>query len=411
MKRLIFHVDVNSAFLSWEAVRRVKRGEADLRLLPSAIGGDRDKRRGVILAKSIPAKKFGVKTGEPVAMALRKCPNLVIAKPDFGLYTRASRAFVEILEKYAPVVEQYSIDECFLDMSGTELLYPDPVAVANKIRCDIRDTLGFTVNIGIGENKLCAKMASDFEKPDRVHTLFQSEIPTKMHPLPVGELFSVGAATAEKLIRRGIYKIGDLAACDPSVLISILGEKQGEHLWRYANGIDDSEVLEAPPEAKGYSVSTTLENDVTSYEEADSIILALCDSVASRMRADGVSAYCIAVSIRNLEFVDRSHQRKLTASTDITSEIYKIATSLLRELWNGKTPLRLLGVALSDIDKGDAVQLSLFDDDSKEKLRLIDKTVDDIRKRFGMGTIKLGGVKREVGKKHKAKADAENQNE
>ena len=229
-------------------------------------------------------------------------------------------------------------------------------------------------------------------------------------PVRIGELFSVGAATAEKLISRGIYKIGDLAACDIDAVTAILGKKQGEHLWRYANGLDESEVLAEQPEAKGYSVSTTLENDITSYEEADSAILALCDSVASRMRADGVSAYCIAVSVRNSEFIDRSHQKKLTASTDITSEIYEIATALLRELWNGQTPLRLLGVALSDIDRGDAVQLSLFDDGSREKRRLVDKTVDDIRKRFGMGTIKLGGVKREVGKKHKAKADVENEN-
>lgn len=180
MQRLIFHVDVNSAFLSWEAARRVADGEPDLRLIPSAIGGDRDKRTGVILAKSIPAKKFGVTTGEPVAMALRKCPQLVLAKPDFALYTRNSKAFIAICRRFAPVVEQVSIDECFLDMTGTSLLYPDPIAIAHTIKDTIFSELGFTVNVGIAPNKLLAKMASDFEKPNKVHSLLASEIPQKL---------------------------------------------------------------------------------------------------------------------------------------------------------------------------------------------------------------------------------------
>lgn len=173
MERLIFHVDVNSAYLSWEAARRVAAGESDIRLIPAAIGGDRDKRTGVILAKSIPAKKYGVQTGEPVAMALRKCPDLLLAKPDFTLYERNSRAFMDICRTFAPVVEKYSIDECFLDMTGTGAIYPDPIAAAHELKDTIRDTLGFTVNVGIGANKLLAKMASDFEKPDRCTPSFR----------------------------------------------------------------------------------------------------------------------------------------------------------------------------------------------------------------------------------------------
>ncbi len=414
MSRVIFHVDVNSAFLSWEAARRVKEGLPDLRLVPSAVGGDREARRGVILAKSIPAKKFGIKTGEPVAAALRKCPSLVLVKPDFRLYTQCSRGFVAICRKYAPVVEQFSIDECFLDMSGTDIMYPDKLHVAMLIKNEIRDTLGFTVNIGIGENKLCAKMASDFTKPDLIHTLFPSEIPEKMWNLPVRELFSVGAATAESLERHGIYKIGNIAQCDVNLLVSIFGEKQGRHLWRYANGIDDSPVNSEPEAPKGYSNSTTLERDITSYAEAEPVILALCDSTASRMRADGVRAYCITVSTRTADFCDRSHGKKLDASTDITSEIYKLSMKLLRELWDGKTPLRLLGVALSEIDRGDAVQLSLFDSEEsiirREKDRKLDRTVDEIRKKFGSGTIRLGGVTHEVGKKHRAEMENDRDN-
>ena len=248
--RLIFHVDVNSAFLSWEATRRVANGESDLREIPSAIAGDREARRGVILAKSVPAKAYGVTTGEPLAAALRKCPALVTAPPDFALYVRMSRAFVKICEKYAPVVEKFSIDECFLDMTGTERVYPDPVATAHKIKDEIRDTLGFTVNVGIGENKLCAKMASDFTKPDRVHTLFAAEIPEKLWPLPVEELFTVGEATAARLRRAGISTIGTLAAVDEKTLCGLLGEKTGRHLWRYANGIDESPVSDVREEGE-----------------------------------------------------------------------------------------------------------------------------------------------------------------
>lgn len=401
MKQIIFHIDVNSAYLSWESVKRLKEGGEDLRLVPSAIGGDRDKRTGVILAKSIPAKKYGVKTGESVISALKKCPGLKLAKPDFALYKKCSRDFVRILQKYTPVVEQFSIDECFLDMSGMELIYSDLVSVAHQIKDEIRDTLGFTVNVGIGENKLCAKMASDFTKPDKVHTLFSDEIPQKLWPLPVGELFSVGEATAEKLRRHGILHIGELARCPEDALKAILGNKQGEMLCRYANGIDDSRVREAPENAKGYSISTTLEEDITTYEEAHSIMMALADSVASRMRKDGVKAYCVCTTIRTSDFVNRSHQRKLDKSTDITLEIYNEASLLLRELWHQNVPLRLLGISLTDIDRGDAVQLSFFDDQSREKARSIDKTVDEIRSKFGSHTIKRASVNIDVGKKYK----------
>ena len=199
MERLIFHVDVNSAFLSWSAVDRMKKGEPDLRLIPSAVGGDKDKRTGIIVAKSVPAKAYGVTTGEPVSMALRKCPNLVIIHSDRELYSRCSKAFMDICRKYAPVVQKFSIDECFLDMTGTSYLYPDPIALAHQIKDEIYDTLGFTVNVGVGSNRLLAKMASDFEKPNKVHTLFTSEIKEKMWPLPVGELLFVGKMSTARL--------------------------------------------------------------------------------------------------------------------------------------------------------------------------------------------------------------------
>ncbi len=411
MERLIFHVDVNSAFLSWESARRVANGGADLRLVPAVIGGDREKRTGVVLAKSIPAKKLGIKTGEPIGMALRKCPQLVLAKPDFRLYEQCSRQFMDICRAYAPVVEKASIDECYLDMSGTHRIYPDPIAVAYTIKDRIKNELGFTVNIGVGDSKLLAKMASDFEKPDKVHTLFRREIAEKMWPLPVGELYTVGGATAEKLQKARILTIGDLARRELSAVQRLVGVKMGEHLHRYANGLDDSPVLAEPEEAKGYSISTTLEEDVTSAAAAYPILLALSDSVSARIRADGAKAYCVAVTIRSNDFKTRSHQRRLTEPTDISKEVYKVSRELFGELWDGHTPLRLLGIALTSITREGTAQVSLFPDEEREKAQRIDKAFDAIHARFGAGALKRGsGLKSglEVGKKYKAQMELKN---
>lgn len=386
-QRLIFHVDVNSAFLSWESARRVGNGEDDLRGIPSAIGGDRDKRTGVILAKSIPAKQFGIQTGEPVSMALRKCPSLVLAKPDFRLYRECSRAFMDVCRDYAPVVEKFSIDECFLDMTGTSRLYPDPVATAHEIKDTIRDRYGFTVNVGVGNNKLLAKMASDFEKPDRVHTLFSSEIPHKLWPLPVGDLFTVGKSTAEKLNRVRIHTIGELAHTELDILRGIVGDKWGRQLLKLANGIDNTPVSDVPEEAKGYSISTTLEEDVVTHEQARGILLALADSVSARMRREDAKAGCISVSIRDNSFHTRSHQRSLMVPTDITGEIFAVSMELFSQLWDGETPLRLLGIALTDLDRGGYMQQSLFEDGTRERKMKVDQAVDALRGRFGADVI------------------------
>ena len=386
-QRLIFHVDVNSAFLSWESARRVGNGEDDLRGIPSAIGGDRDKRTGVILAKSIPAKQFGIQTGEPVSMALRKCPSLVLAKPYFRLYRECSRAFMDVCRDYAPVVEKFSIDECFLDMTGTSRLYPDPVATAHEIKDTIRDRYGFTVNVGVGNNKLLAKMASDFEKPDRVHTLFSSEIPHKLWPLPVGDLFTVGKSTAEKLNRVRIHTIGELAHTELGILRGIVGDKWGRQLLKLANGIDNTPVSDVPEEAKGYSISTTLEEDVVTHEQARGILLALADSVSARMRREDAKAGCISVSIRDNSFHTRSHQRSLMVPTDITGEIFAVSMELFSQLWDGETPLRLLGIALTDLDRGGYMQQSLFEDGTRERKMKVDQAVDALRGRFGADVI------------------------
>lgn len=402
LERIIFHIDVNSAFLSWEATKRVKEGKEDIRLIPSAIGGDRDKRTGVILAKSQPAKKYGIKTGEPVGMALGKCPELYLAKPDFALYEKSSKAFMDICREYTPVVEKFSIDECFLDMSGMSNIYPNILDVAVEIKDRIKNELGFTVNVGVGSNKLLAKMASDFEKPDKVHTLFVNEIESKMWSLPVRELFMVGAATAEKFEKAFIRTIGDLARLDVNYVKSLIGDKLGSLLHNFANGIDDSSVSSDRDRAKGYSNSVTLECDVKDIYEAQKILLSLADSTATRMRSDGGKAFCVSVLIRDVDFNDRSHQRRFSYSTDVTCEIFEACKVLLEELWVRKKALRLIGVSLTDIDFDDEVQLSLFDEEKRERARAIDQTVDNIRHKYGKNMIFRGGVYSKNGKSKKA---------
>ena len=406
-KQIVFHVDVNSAFLSWEAVKRVQNGEQDIRLISSAIGGDREKRLGVILAKSLPAKRKGVKTGEPITAALQKCPELKLFKPDFLLYEKCSRAFMKICSEYSPVVEKYSIDECFMDMSGMDKIYSDIIEVAEEIKNRIYETCGFTVNIGISDKKILAKMASDFEKPNKIHTLFSEEISLKMWGLPINNLFSIGSSTAEKLCAVGIETIGDLAKSDLKAIQALVGEKRGLEIYNYANGEDSEGVSAFSEAAKGYSISSTLEKDIISEEEAEKIILDLVDSVAARMRSEDALTECIGITIRYNNFKDRSHQRKISAPTDITSHIFKVCKELFEELWDKKTPIRLIGVSLTNIIKNDELQVSAFDADlKKEKARILDKTVDDLRGKFGYSKITRAvncNSQSKISKKHEAK--------
>ena len=409
MQRLIFHVDVNSAFLSWEAAKRVKQGLPDLREIPSCIGGDPKKRTGIVVAKSIPAKKYGVQTGEPVGLALQKCPDLVCVPSDFALYDRCSKAFKSICASYAPVMESFSIDEVFLDMTGTGQIYPDPIATACEIKDRIYRELGFTVNVGISTNKLLAKMASDFEKPNKVHTLYPEEVPQKMWPLPVRDLLFLGKASEKKLIQNGIHTIGDLAQANEKEIQMLLGEKSGHQLYLSANGMDDSPVKAQRDEAKGISVETTFDEDIVSYEQIFPILLSQCDIVAARMRREGKKCNCVAVSFRTLEFKNKSHQRKLENPTDVTDEIYQNVKRLFQESWSGQ-PLRLIGVALTGLTEDNFVQMSLFEDPKKrEQQKKLDEAMDNIRKKFGNDKISRASTMNVSGRiARKAKAQMEN---
>lgn len=387
--RLIFHIDVNSAFLSWESVYRLSQDpEAlDLRTIPSAVGGDAKSRHGIVLAKSTSAKRFGVTTGEPLVQALRKCPELVVVPSRFDLYIDCSRKLIRLLEEYTPDIEKFSIDEAFLDMTGTIHLFGEPVAVANMLRERIRRELGFTVNIGIAPNKLLAKMASDFEKPDRTHTLFAHEVPVKMWPLPVRELFFVGGSAAGKMERIGIHTIGELAACDLRILKFHLGDKYAAQIHAYANGVDNDPVEARDPINKGYGNSTTLSHDVSDYETACQVLLSLSETVGARLRADKVRCNCISVELKDWQFRTQSHQLTLDTATDSTAVLYQNACRLLKEFWD-MTPVRLIGLRTSHISEDSFEQLSLFETDKTRKLKELEKAVDSIRGKYGIDSIK-----------------------
>ena len=388
MERVIFHIDVNSAFLSWEAAYRIYHlgGTLDLRTIPSAVGGDVELRHGIILAKSGPAKKYKIQTGEPVVDAKRKCPNLILVPANYELYEKCSRAFMKILRQYTDVVEQYSIDEAFLDMTGTQKLFGSPVEVAYRIKDEIRYKLGFTVNVGIGPSKLLAKMASDFQKQDRVHTLLEDEIEKKMWPLPVSDLFCCGRASEKKLHTLGIHTIGELAKTDVQILRCHL-KKQGEVIWNFANGRDASPVEPITMPNKGYGNSTTIPYDVSDARTAKAVFLSLAENVGRRLRKDRKRIKTVSIGIRYYDLSYVSHQSLLVSATNITEEIWRVACKLFDEAWDG-TPIRHLGVHTSRVcDSQEGRQISLFDAYDYEKQEKLDDAVDEIRLRFGTDSI------------------------
>lgn len=403
MSRILFHIDCNSAYLSWTAIELLKNGSpTDLRLVPSIIGGDQAKRHGVVLAKSIPAKAYGVKTGEPVAHALKKCPTLVIEPPDHRLYDRYSRSLMELLSTYTNDMEQVSVDETYLDFTPIAGRFSSPTAAAMEIKDRVRTELGFTVNIGIAPNKLLAKMASDFEKPDQVHTLFVDEIPAKLWPLPVRDLYMVGKASEEKLLSLGVRTIGDLAAMDVRILTSHF-KSHGKTMWEYANGFDQSPVISTKQDAKGIGNSTTLSKNAVTREENEKVLLTLADSVSRRLREAGQIAKTVAVEIKYHDFTSCSHQTQFLTPINTSDTIYEQACHLFGELWNGE-PVRLLGIRTSNLLPADTpVQMNLFDFQAQlaannetkkspdpEKRKRLDQAMDIIRKKYGEAAVVRG---------------------
>jgi DNA polymerase-4 len=381
-------VDANSAFLSWSAVSALQHGASiDLREIPSVVGGSQEQRHGIVLAKSIPAKKYGITTGEPLINARMKCPNLIIVPPDFSIYMQCSSAMIEILREYSDRVQVFSIDEGFLDYTGMEALFGDPIETAYAIKDRIKNELGFTVSIGVSSNKLLAKMGSDLKKPDAVTTLFPEEVKEKMWPLPVSDLYMVGRATTKKLEALGIKTIGELATFDKNILQFKFKNWCSNMLHDYANGIESSPVYQESysHEIKGIGNSTTISFDVTNKHEAELVLLSLVESVSMRLRSAGMLCSVVSVSIRTNEFLSYGHQKKISTPTNCTNAIYEAVVDIFDEMWKGQ-PIRHLGVRVSELTTLDYVQLSLFHK-NWDKEKRIDAAVDKIRMRYGNNSV------------------------
>lgn len=394
MGAYIFHVDANSAFLSWSAAYQVSvLGEkADLRLIPSIVGGDQEKRHGIVLAKSIPAKKYDIKTGEAIVTARKKCPELVVIPPDYGLYVRASRAFIEKLKQYTDRVIQYSIDEAWAVFDGYEELYGQGqmVSFAYRLKDEIKEELGFTVNVGVSTNFLLSKMAGDFSKPDKVHTLFPEEIEKKMWPLPVSELFFVGKATTAKLHRLGIYTIGELAQADEEMIRAHL-KTPGRIIQGYARGEDLQPYMFTHEANKGYGNSLTAPVDIVTEEYARHLMLSLCETVGMRLRGDNVKISVVSVHITTCEFQHAHKQMQILTPTDVTEEIYTAACRIFTKLWDGRTPIRQIGVHTSKVENDAGRQYNLFDLQKYDRLETWNRTVDKIREKYGEDALFRAG--------------------
>ena len=387
MERIIFHVDVNNAFLSWSAIDMLKNGsKLDIRTIPSVVAGDEKKRHGVVVAKSFPAKKAGIKTGDPLYLARRKVDDLYVVNSKRDNYIKYSNAFYEILCKYTPVIERYSIDECFMDMTGMKMLYGDMEKLAYKIKDEIYNTLGFTVNIGIGNCKVCAKMASDFEKPNKVHTLYKNEIKEKMWPLDVDELFMVGKSSSTKLHELGINKIGDLACSNLNMLVKYF-KSMGHMMYEYANGIDNSDVEKAEPKNKGISNSTTLPYDLYDLQSIKKVLRKLSQTVGIRLREEKKYATVVSVQLKNNNFFNYQQQKKLVNPVSSNEDIYEVSCEILKDMWK-EDSIRLVGLRVSDFIDKTFEQVSLFEETGKSNKReKIQNVIDKINKKYGNNTI------------------------
>ena len=401
MTPIIFHIDVNSAYLSWTAVEQLMNGAAvDLREIPAIIGGDQKSRHGVVLAKSPAAKKYGIRTGEPVANAFRKCPNLVMYPPNHKMYREKSRLLMEYLRTFTKEIEQVSVDECYMDFTSIADRWNSPVDGALEIKDGIKGRFGFTVNIGISTNKLLAKMASDFQKPDRIHTLFPEEIKAKMWPLPIGELYMAGRSSVETLKKLEINTIGDLAQADPELIVLHL-KSHGKMLWEFANGRGRDVVQAEPEEAKGIGNSTTLRADAETEEEVYSVFEGLAQSVGRRLKKAGKKAGMVSVEIKYYDFRTVSHQMQIEKPSNDPKVLRETAYNLFLDVWSGE-PVRLLGIRTSKLaDESEPEQLSIFDlempKEPDEKHKRLKKAMDELNARFGPGAVVKASLMKKAG--------------
>ena len=392
MERIIFHIDVNNAFLSWTALDLLNQGyKYDIRDSYAVIGGDPKARKGIVLAKSNACKKLGIYTSMTLYEAKKKCSVLKIYPPNYKLYSEMSNKLFDLLSKYTPDIEIASIDECYLDYGKVKSLYGDEYEFATKLQKEIYETLKFTVNIGIANNKLCAKMASDFSKPNKIHTLYANEVESKMYPLPINDLFMIGKKTSEKLMNLGIKTIGDLANFPYDKLYPHF-KNQAKFLINQARGIDDSIVDSETFIPKGISNEITLEKDITIKEELYPYLMSICEAISVRLRRQKKYATVICVILKDNYFKRKSHQKKLVNATNVTSDIYKFAKEILDEMWNDER-IRLIGVRLDKLVDNVMYQASLFDSDNNIEESKVDNVIDILKQKYGNKIITKASLK------------------
>lgn len=392
MDRIILHCDLNSFYASVEL-----RSRPDLQNVPVAVCGDPTSRHGIILAKNEPAKRRGVQTAETVWQAKQKCPNLILLPPHHGLYAQYSRRINTIYGQYTDLVEPFGIDESWLDVTGSLHLFGgDARQLADDIRARLRQEVGLTISVGVSFNKVFAKLGSDYKKPDATTVISRENWRDIVWPLPVGDLLFVGRAAQRTLGQYGVETIGQLAACKPEMLEQLMG-KMGVQLYRYANGLDDAPVRPQHQREPVKSVgnSTTFPENLTRWEEIRSGLQLLSDSVAGRLRKEGLYCGGVAVAVKDAQFRTVSRQMRLGAPTHLMRDIFEAAQELTRRIWKAPTPVRLLSVtALYITDSADSYQqMDLLAGDAPlrdQRQEQLESAMDAIRGKYGRDAITFG---------------------
>ncbi len=385
--RVILHSDLNNFYASVECL-----GRPELAQVPMAVGGDEKLRHGVVLAKNMPAKQRGVTTGEAIWQARRKCPGLVVVPPHHAEYQRYSRLVRDIYAQYTDKVESFGLDECWLDVTASRRLYGSGPQIADRLRREIREKLGLTVSVGVSFNKVFAKLGSDMQKPDATTVISRENFREKIWPLPARELLFVGKATAARLQSMGVRTIGDLARSKPDALERLLG-KAGHMLYLYANGLDDAPVADIASQriVKSISNSTTCPRDLRNEDEVAITMRLLAESVACRLRAQGLHCRTVQIGIRDPGLHWYQRQVRLERPVAVSDELFAAAMQLFRQNHPPGLPVRAVSLCACGLVESWTEQLSLFRDDAaEEREEKREQVVDDIRRRFGQFAIRRG---------------------
>lgn len=399
MDRTILHCDMNSFFASVELLFL-----PDLQGLPVAVCGNPENRHGIILAKSEEAKAYGVKTAETIWQAKRKCPELILVPPHHDRYRAYSKKINEIYGRFTDQVEPFSIDESWLDVTGSLKLFGSGKHIADQIRETVKSELGLTLSVGVSFNKIFAKMGSEYKKPDATTEITRENYRQLLWPKSVNELFFVGKVTAERLNHRGIHSIGDLASADRQMLVALLG-KQGEMIHDYANGTEDGPVARYEERQKIKSVGNgmTFKRNLVNEEDLRVAVISLSDTVAGRLRKYQMKCQGVKVDVKDPLFKTISRQKQLSAPTNLAEEIGAAVMELMAKHWRTADPIRLLtitGIGLLDEEEAGQCQLSLFAEDerNREKIEKRERTMDHIRQKFGEHAITYARVlKNDIG--------------